>query len=337
MTVLALDIGGANLKVADGNGFARTEPFSLWKYPANLAGAIQQLITGAPPAERFAVTMTGELADCFTSKVEGVCHILDAIDAIAENRPVQVYLCNGNLVDTTTARHEPLLAAASNWHALAMFASRFLQSRSGLLIDVGSTTTDLILIDPKGPTTCATTDLERLANGELLYTGATRSPICALVRELPWRGQSIPIAQELFSTTLDVYLTTGEIPENSNNFQTADGRPATLTAARDRLARCVCTDRTMFSHDDALKAARVVRQQQVHLLANTISKLFFRPNDCPQDVILSGSGEFLVRAALTELSQSPSLISLSERVGLISSTCAAAHALAVLADAKHGQ
>ncbi len=336
MTLLALDIGGANLKVADGNGFARTEPFALWKYPANLADAIHQLITKAPPAERLAVTMTGELADCFTSKAEGVCHILDAVDAIAENRQVRVYLCNGNLVDTATARHEPLLAAASNWHALAMFASRFLQGPSGLLIDIGSTTTDLIPIDPEGPTTRATTDLERLATGELIYTGITRSPICAVVRELPWRGQSIPVAQELFSTTLDVYLMTGDIPENSNNFQTADGRPATLTAARDRLARCVCADRTMFSHEDALKAATAVRQQQVQLLSNKIRQLTSRQDDFPHNVVLSGNGEFLARAALNELSMSPGLVSLAEQVGPLSSTCAAAHAVAVLAHARTG-
>ena len=125
MTLLGLDIGGANLKAADGNGFARTEPFALWKAPANLAGALQRLITRSPRAERLAVTMTGELADCFTSKAEGVSHILDAIDQIAETRPVQVYLSNGDLVDPAAARHAPLLAAASNWHVLARFASRF--------------------------------------------------------------------------------------------------------------------------------------------------------------------------------------------------------------------
>ncbi|MCH2117754.1 MAG: hypothetical protein MK161_08665 [Pirellulales bacterium] len=331
MTLLALDIGGANLKIADGNGFARTEPFALWRYPANLASAIEQLITKAPSAERFAVTMTGELADCFTSKEEGVCHILDAVDAVAENRPVQAYLSNGLFVDTTTARHQPLLTAASNWHALATFASRFLQSPSGWLIDVGSTTTDLIPITAGGPTTSATTDLERLAAGQLVYTGTSRSPICALVRELPWRGQSIPIAQELFATTLDVYLMTGEIPENSNHLQTADGRPATLTAARDRLARSVCADRTMFSDDDALTAAREVRQQQVRLLAHKIRQLFSQQDNFAPEVILSGSGEFLIRAALDELGPPPNLVSLAEQVGPLSSTCAAAHAVAVLA------
>ena len=155
-----------------------------------------------------------------------------------------------------------------------------------------------------------------------------------MVRELPWRGQSIPIAHELFSTMLDVYLMTGDIPENSSNSQTADGRPATLTAARDRLARCICADRTMFSHEDALKAATAVRQQQVQLLANKIHQLTSRQDDFPQDVILSGSGEFLARAALNKLNISPGVVSLAEQLGPLSSTCAAAHALAVLTAAR---
>lgn len=37
MNWLALDIGGANLKVADGHGFAESYSFALWKDPNGLS------------------------------------------------------------------------------------------------------------------------------------------------------------------------------------------------------------------------------------------------------------------------------------------------------------
>ena len=61
---------------------------------------------------------------------------------------MRVYCVDGRFATTSEARESPQLAAASNWHALANFVCRFVTSRTGLLIDVGSTTTDVIpLVD----------------------------------------------------------------------------------------------------------------------------------------------------------------------------------------------
>ncbi len=83
MTWLGLDIGGANLKAADGRGWAHSVPFALWRNPQGLIGALAALVETAPAAERLAVTMTGELCDCFRSKAEGVRHILAAVVQVA--------------------------------------------------------------------------------------------------------------------------------------------------------------------------------------------------------------------------------------------------------------
>ena len=49
MNWLALDIGGANIKAADGQGFAHIEPFPLWQKHQQLAETLRILIAGAPP------------------------------------------------------------------------------------------------------------------------------------------------------------------------------------------------------------------------------------------------------------------------------------------------
>ena len=75
MSCLGLDIGGANLKAANLDGWAKSVPFALWRDPNGLVSALQDLIAAAPPADQLAITMTGELCDCFQTNAEGVRHI----------------------------------------------------------------------------------------------------------------------------------------------------------------------------------------------------------------------------------------------------------------------
>src|SRR5262245_58122313 len=125
MKWLALDIGGANIKAADGRGFARSYSFPLWREPSRLVEQVRVALAEAPACDRLAVTMTGELADCFESKAHGVRFILDAVCTAAESRKTLVYLVDGRLVPPRATLESPRLAAASNWHVLAQFACRF--------------------------------------------------------------------------------------------------------------------------------------------------------------------------------------------------------------------
>ena len=189
MPGLALDIGGANLKVADGRSFALSRPFQLWRNRDGLANAVARILHQSPPADSLSVTMTGELADCYTTKSEGVEAILEAVERAADRRAVHVYMVDGRLVDVATARRSPLLVAAANWHALAVFCCRYVHGEAGLLIDIGSTTSDIIALSPAGPVAVGRSDPERLLAGELVYSGIERSPLCAVTSSLPWRSR----------------------------------------------------------------------------------------------------------------------------------------------------
>jgi probable H4MPT-linked C1 transfer pathway protein len=332
MSYLGLDIGGANLKAADGHGWAKSTPFALWREPAGLAGALRELIDAAPGSERVAVTMTGELCDCFRTKAEGVLHILEAVDeAIPADRDVHVYLVDGRLVTLEDAQAEPDLAAASNWHALAKFASRYAEGQSAVLIDIGSTTTDIVPLADGRPCTTAVTDTERLLAGELVYTGVGRTPVCAVVDSLPWAGRQCPVAAELFATTADAYVLLGELKPQPDATWTADGRPLTGEFAHERLARMICSDRTQFSLAAAIDAARAICEAQLAQLRAALDQVVVARARRPECVVLSGSGEFLARALVEGALPGASVVSLSDKLGPLSSVCAPAHALAVLA------
>lgn len=331
MRWLALDIGGANLKVADAKQFAQSYAFALWRDPAGLAQQIRTIISEAPQADHLAITMTGELADCFETKAAGVRHILRAVEEGSDHRHTRVYLTDGRLVTPQVAQTLASLAAASNWHALARFAGRYAPRGPAMLIDVGSTTSDIIpLLDGK-VVAKGRTDTERLLAGELLYSGVERSPICAILEKAPYRGQICPVTQELFATTRDAYLLLAALAEDPANFSTVDGKPATKAAARIRMGRMIAAEGDEFNHRDAATMAQAVADSQAGRLAAAILQVVTTLGQNPAKILLSGHGEFLARNALARADIKLPVLSLSQELGATISRCAPAHALAVLA------
>ncbi len=331
--VIGLDIGGANLKAAHSDGHCRSVAFPVWREPGRLAEALRNLITDWLPCQGLAVTMTAELADCFTTKSDGVDAILSAVTEVADGLPVAVWQTAGEFVDVDVAREFPLLTAAANWHALATFVGRLAPTGNSLLIDIGSTTTDIIPIVDGLPHPTGRTDGERLISGELVYTGVRRTPLCALSQTVPLAETASALAAELFATTLDIYLLAGDLPEAASDRDTANGQPATIACAHDRVARMLCRDRMELSLDEARNVAAFLADVQHQQIAAAVERVLDTLSEPPAAVVLSGSGSFLAKqlAAKHARLQSASHHTLAELFGPEVATAGCAFALARLA------
>jgi len=290
-SILGLDIGGANIKYCFRSGEAGSLPFELWKQPDRLADFLQQ-IPGWHLAGSFGVTMTGELADCFASRHAGVTSICHSVQNAVGHRPVRFYQINGRFVDPSEAIGNWHGTAASNWHALATFVGQILPEC--IVVDIGSTTTDIIPIVNGQPVADGNSDLTRLQCGELLYTGAVRSPVCAVVHSVHVRNVDTPVAQEFFANMLDVYVILGQIPESESCRHTADGRPATIENSYRRLARMLCAEESELNQSELDNLARQIAAQQQSLLRRAIERLLARYPRMERLAIV-GEGAFLVR------------------------------------------
>jgi len=333
---LGMDIGGANIKLANGTGFALSFPFAMWKDHRKLETELRTLIAEAPPCDHLAITMTGELADCFANRAEGVRYIVGAVQSAADRRHTRVYLSNGMLVTPQVALQKLPLAAASNWHALARFAGRHAKKGAGLLIDIGSTTVDIVPVVDGVPHCQGGTDLDRLLCGEMVYSGVERSPVCGLILRVPYRNQQCPVAQELFATSRDVYLVLGDLAEDERNLATSDNRPSTKACAKDRLSRMICADPEQFHARDAVVLAQAVAAAQVNTIGLAVRQVIGRMETPPATLILSGHGEFLARRVVDTLGLQARVVSLAHEHGPAVSRCGPAHALAVLAREASG-
>ncbi|MFP6649657.1 MAG: hydantoinase/oxoprolinase family protein, partial [Pirellulaceae bacterium] len=221
--------------------------------------------------------------------------------------------------------------AAANWHALARYAARFGNGPFQLHVDIGSTTTDIIPIRDGLPPAKELTDTERLTRGELVYAGVRRTPISSLVSELPWRGLEVPVARELFATTLDAFLLLGELPGNPEDRETADGQPATIEYARARMARMICACPADCSTEDVVPMAGKVVSELRQLIVQALEKVLATAGAIPETILLSGEGSFLGRQVVEQARVTANLLQLDDLLSPPEAAVAPAVAVAVLA------
>jgi hypothetical protein len=294
--VLGWDIGGANVKAAlvdtvPGGLQVTTasRPFEIWKDKSALPTVMQAIAGELRLPVLTALTMTAELSDAFRTKREGVNFVLDAATAVTKG-PLAVFGTDGRFVDVATARVHPLRVAAANWMATALLVARHVPD--GILIDVGSTTTDLTPIEGGRVVAEGRTDPERLLAGQLLYTGVLRTNVAAMVSEVPLRGRPCPVATELFSVAGDVHVLLGALDPDDYTSPTPDGRPPTPDFAAERLARVVCADVEMLTRVAIVQIAQAVADAQVGQVAAALKRIAARLPQPPQ-VIVTGLGAFL--------------------------------------------
>ncbi len=298
--ILGFDIGGANIKVATSDGnYAHSLPFPMWSLHNQLATAISSLIAeyqkahGVPRA--MAVTMTGELADGFKSKCDGVTSICNAvIEGAADTDTVLFYETGGKWCRADEAANRWDKLAASNWYAMADHCRRLLPNGIHILIDIGTTTTDIIPLADGEILANGVDDTTRLQRGELVYCGIERASLSSIVSSLLIDGTTTPIARERFATTLDTFLITGELPEQPEYIETADSKPATRRAAHRRMARLICQCPESLSAKQAEQIAQQTRDAIVQLLSSAYQQVTSQIGSPINSIIAVGQGDFLI-------------------------------------------
>ena len=296
------DVGGVQVKAARVDwrvGKARSvrtavRPFEVWRGRERLPRVLRDVAgeLGVGATLPLAVTMTAELSDAFRSKREGVLFVMDAFGEAFAGMRISVLDYRGELVALGEARRRPLDFAATNWVASALFAASRVDAC--LLVDVGSTTTDIVPIR-EGRLVCeGRTDLARLSAGELVYTGVLRTNPNTLTTSVPVRGRPCRVAAEHFTIMADAYVLLGRLREEEYTCPTPDGRGTSPEACAERLARLVCGDREMLSEAEVEGVARYVVERQLQAVSEGVLQVLSRWAAVPAaPVAPAGAGAFL--------------------------------------------
>jgi probable H4MPT-linked C1 transfer pathway protein len=299
-SVIGWDIGGAHVKACRLQG-GKVVDVAQWACP--LWQGIEHLARVLRSAEerwpglgelQHAVTMTGEMVDLFEHREEGVQRIAALL--LATFGPhAQLRFFAGDAgwchAGDVAARWEHI--ASANWLATATHTANELGE--GVLVDIGSTTTDLIAFKNGRVATTTRSDVQRLATGELVYQGVVRTPLCALAHRIPWRGAELNVMNEYFATVADVYRLTGELDPAHDLYPAADNAGKGELATRKRLARMIGMDARDASDDEWRAFAQAWRAAQADELGGQLRRVMQLHGLSTNAVVVNaGCGDFLV-------------------------------------------
>jgi probable H4MPT-linked C1 transfer pathway protein len=301
--ILGWDIGGVNTKAArlghgPGAPVSRSVclPYEMQHAtPEELRSILRSVAQDldAAAGDRHAVTMTAELSQAFRTKREGVEFILDALESVLPADRLHLYTVSGRFVSPLHARGQTHEVAAANWAATAHWVAH--SRPTCVLIDTGSTTTDLIPIVDGAVAVRGRTDPERLLSGELVYTGALRTPVEAVTQRLPLWDGSAGISADGFAIIGDAHLWLGRIRPEDYTCRTPDGRPATREFSGERLARTVCGDRDILDETAIDRIAGALASAQVRTVIEALQGVLRRWPVA--EAVVAGLGDFIAAEA----------------------------------------
>jgi len=323
MLILGLDIGGANTKAAVLSfknkeiidAISYIEYFPFWeKTKSQIDELFQRIISdflsnkkvSLKGVDYVAVTMTAELSDAFQTKKEGVLMITDALSRVFNNKKLYFITSNNEFIKSSDVKEQYKYIAASNWTSTALFLGNFITN--GILIDAGSTTIDIIPIINSIPSSMGKTDIGRLLNHELIYTGGLRATIPSITQYVPYKGNRVRISFEKFALISDIHRILGNISEREYINDTADNRSKSMEDCYARLARMICMDLNTISKDELDLIAGFIYGKQLELIEDelkivyeNIKTRFSQIREDPTFVITGLSAKFLIKPVLTRM------------------------------------
>ncbi|WP_409199692.1 hydantoinase/oxoprolinase family protein [Methanobrevibacter sp. DSM 116169] len=280
MKIAGLDIGGANtdLAIVDfkenkiNSIKIEYEYLPMWSNNHELTERLKKLIEKICPIESLdavCISMTSELVDAYETKKEGVLDVVYKCESLF-NCPIAFVGQNG-VISLDNIKNNPLDAAAANWIATSQIAS--LINENCIFIDTGSTTTDIIPIKNGKECAIGRTDYERLATGELVYTGTLRTNLASFLDKIPINGKEYRIASELFAQTADIYMVLDKITINDYICDTFDGKPKEKIDCARRISRVVCSDLDYLSYDKIVEISKFIHKEQVKQIADCLNQV----------------------------------------------------------------
>ena len=335
--IIGWDLGGANIKsacVVGGRVASVTQtPCPALQDARKFDEAFGQALAGLPaPAEFHAVTMTGELSDVFADRQEGVGYLSKMVGQALPQ--VMIYAGRAGFVSPQDAVNHVGNIASANWHASSSLAAQ--QCNEGLLVDIGTTTADLIPFRNGTVASTGYSDAERLQTGELVYTGVVRTPVMAIAQDATFRGRKQRITAERFATMVDVYRLTRELPEDVDPYPTVDQRGKSCGESAARLARMLGMDASDAAIADWIALANDFAGRQFVILQEAATQVLMAASvPAASPIVGAGCGRFLVRR-LAESFGRPyldfsDLINADPRAHEMAARCAPAVAVAILA------
>ena len=233
---VGLDIGGAHVKAVGIDQYKKInlifyEKCPIWKDFFLLKKTLHKLLKYLDSSKvTFGITITAELSDCFVNRTYGAKQIYKLCKGLG----IKFYFFSLKK-QNFEKRINFYDICSMNWLA----TGKYLEDKinEAVVIDFGSTTTDIIIIKNQKIVNRYFSDFDRINNFELIYTGFTRTPLFAIARKIVVNNNVYNLIPELFSTTADLYRVNKLLNKDLDLFDSADNRSKSKLNSLKRISR----------------------------------------------------------------------------------------------------
>ena len=239
----------------------------LWKSLSKLDDIIQNV--NSKYKEKFniinLITMSAEMCDIFPSRAKGVKSIL----SLFEKRDfINHIYAKDNKILNLEGFKEYSSCESTNWMVIAEYLKNI--EKNMVAIDIGSTTTDLVLVKDHVCINTRYDDYSGLNTKELLYTGVLRTPIYSVTNSIILNKKTYNIIPENFTTMSDIYRLLNIIKNKSDYTNTADGRSKSIKDTLHRISRVFGFDYTASKNSTIIMLSKKIMSMHLDQISYTI-------------------------------------------------------------------
>ena len=237
------DIGGANTKITVFNSNYEISDFyfkniNIWSSLSIFERFVEKISKKYSGSDNYHfITLTAEACDNFETRSKGVISIINLCDMYLSGEK-KYYSNNNKYVNIKEAAKNPISMYSTNWILTLNYLNR--QNKINLIIDIGSTTTDFIYRNMSVSENI--NDFKRLSNRTLLYQGAIRTPVPMFANTTKFDEREIPIINEVYATSGDIFCILNDIKFEKNNHIGSDNLPYTEINSLNRISRLIGKD-----------------------------------------------------------------------------------------------
>tara|TARA_Y100000589_G_scaffold154232_1_gene146872 strand:- start:544 stop:1569 length:1026 start_codon:yes stop_codon:yes gene_type:complete len=291
---LGIDIGGAHIKIVGLDKekkiiLVKYMKFYFWKKKEKLFKFFDFVNSISSSHTKIGITLTAELCDIFETRIDGFKKIYEECRRLKNK-----FFFYTSSKEVFTVKSNTKKIISMNWHATGKFISKNLND--AIIIDFGSTTTDIICIKNKVIKNLGFDDFSRLKNNELIYTGLTRTPIFGITNELILDGINYPVIPEFFSSMSDVYRINKSLDKVLDIDDTADNTEKNLSKSFIRVARNFGFDFKKSDKELLKKISRKLINFQMKKISVSLDKLIIKFNMSEKvPIVICGIGKEVLR------------------------------------------
>lgn len=277
--IYGIDIGGFHMKITQITSTEPLKAISVFLPFLERKDMIKKLVTFITDPDLTVVTQTVSAnRRLFSSFKEGTHYLVDTTERLFKN--VQYVGLPCRLYSSKEAKKHYLRVACRNWVATCYLVSSYLKLfENGLVIDCGTTSTDIVPVVQQNPVTLEDHDqaYTRLRTGELLWSGLYNTHIASLQNTVVLDDEEFTIKSTMRTMSYDVYivlkLVTPEALVAMYGGVAEEVSSISYESSVDKILDLIAADRDVLTVKDAKKIAEFLAEKQREKTEKAIKKV----------------------------------------------------------------